>query len=177
MSHDDDRTIRDVEAYLRQLAAVAKSASTATGTAAIASALAEAQRISARGLRSAVQLGRDRGLSWRELADLLEIPASTLHRQYHNGAAILAAHDSPPDLIGEPSAAGGMPKEFDAFVGRERELAGLADLLCRTRLLSVIGPVGVGKTRLAAELAARVAPSYPGGITWVDLAHVTRPGL
>ncbi|GLY93987.1 LuxR C-terminal-related transcriptional regulator [Actinoplanes sp. NBRC 103695] len=165
----------DVEAYLRQLAAVAESANNASGTAAIASALAEAQRVAAWGLRSAVELGLERGLSWRQLAELLDIPASTLHRQYRSGAAILTARESPPDLPEAPSTAGRVPPWFDTFVGRERELAELSDLLGRTRLLSVIGPVGVGKTRLAGELARRVEPSYPGGVRWVSLAPVTKP--
>ena len=57
--------VRDVESYLRQLAAVAESARTASGAATIASALAEAQRVAAWGLRAAVELGRERGLSWQ----------------------------------------------------------------------------------------------------------------
>src|SRR5690242_4150154 len=141
----------------------------------MATALAEAQRVAAWGLRSAVELGREKGLSWRQLADLLDIPASTLHRQYRGGAAILTAPDSLPDLRDEPAATGGAPPWFDRFVGREHELADLSAALPRTRLLSVVGPVGVGKTRLAAELARRVAPSFPGGVRWVGLASVTKP--
>ena len=174
--HDEeDRPSKDVESYLRRLAAVADSATNASGAAAVASAFVEAQRVTAWGLRSAVELGRERGLSWRQLADLLDIPASTLHRQYRSGVAILTTHESPPDLLGVPSAARGVPPWFDRFVGRERELADLTELLHRSRLLSVIGPVGVGKTRLAAELARRVEPSYPGGVRWVELAPVTKP--
>jgi predicted ATPase/DNA-binding NarL/FixJ family response regulator len=167
--------VRDVESYLRQLAAVAESASTASGAAAIASALAEAQRVAAWGLRSAVELGRERGLSWRQLADLVDIPASTLHRQYRSGAAILSAPESRPDDHHVPSTAGRIPPGFDSFIGREPELADLSSLSRRTRLVSVVGPVGVGKTRLAAESARRVEPSYPGGVRWVELASVTKP--
>ncbi|WP_246595943.1 ATP-binding protein [Actinoplanes auranticolor] len=154
---------------------MADSASNASGTAAIASALAEAQRVAAWGLRSAVELGRARGFSWRQLADLLDIPASTLHRQYRSGAAILSAPESRPDDREAPSSAGPIPRAFDSFVGRERELADLSDMLRRTGLLSVVGPVGVGKTRFAAEWARRVESSYPGGVRWVDLASVTKP--
>jgi non-specific serine/threonine protein kinase len=167
--------VRDVESYLRQLAAVAESARTASGAATIASALAEAQRVAAWGLRAAVELGRERGLSWRQLADLLGIPASTLHRQYRSGAAIQPAPESRPDDHDVPSAAGRIPPAFDSFVGREPELADLPGLLRRTRLVSVIGPVGVGKTRFAAELARHVEPSYPGGVRWVELASLTEP--
>lgn len=159
--------ITDVEFYLRRLAAVAESASNASGTAAIASALVETQRVTAWGLRSAVELGRARGLSWRQLADLLDIPASTLHRQYRSGAAILTSPEHPPDLLEAPAAPTRVPPGFDRFVGRERELAHLPDLLGRTRLLSVIGPVGVGKARLAAEChrAGATHSDYkPGGL-------------
>ncbi|MEV6632573.1 LuxR C-terminal-related transcriptional regulator [Actinoplanes sp. NPDC051470] len=175
VEHEDDSLIKQVEFYRRRLAAVAESAGNTTETAAMAAAFAEAQRVAARGLRSAVELGLERGLSWRQLAELLDIPASTLHRQYRSGAAILTARESPPDRPDAPSTAGRVPPWFDTFVGRERELADLTDLLGRTRLLSVIGPVGVGKTRLAAELARRVEPAYPGGVRWAPLAPVTKP--
>ncbi|GAB7036651.1 MULTISPECIES: helix-turn-helix transcriptional regulator [Catenuloplanes] len=83
MSHDEeDDPAGDVESYLRRLAVVVESANAAPGPAGIASALADAQRVAAWALRSAVRLGRARGLSWRQLAELLDIPASTLHRQY-----------------------------------------------------------------------------------------------
>jgi predicted ATPase/DNA-binding CsgD family transcriptional regulator len=165
----------DVESYLRQLAAVTESAVNASGAAAIASALAEAQRVAAWGLRSAVELGRERGLSWRQLADLLDVPASTLHRQYRSGAAIVSAPEARPDDLEVVSTAGRTPPSSDTFIGREQELVDLPDLLRQTRLLSIIGPVGVGKTRFAGELARRVEPSYPGGVRWVELASVTKP--
>ncbi|MBL7253114.1 ATP-binding protein [Paractinoplanes lichenicola] len=173
MSHHEEDGL---ESYLRQLAAVVEAANSSAGTAGVASALAEAQRVAAWGLREAVRLGRERGLSWRQLAELLDIPASTLHRQYRSGAAILTTTESPPELPGAPpSASRGTPPAYDVFVGRERELADLSALVHQARLLTVIGPVGVGKTRLAAELARRVEPTLPGGVTWVDLAPVTKP--
>ncbi|MEV7629806.1 LuxR C-terminal-related transcriptional regulator [Actinoplanes sp. NPDC089786] len=167
--------VRDVESYLRQLTAVAESAGNASEAAAIAAAFAEAQRVAAWGLRSAVELGRDRGLSWRQLADLIDIPVSTLHRQYRSGTAILSAAESRPSFTEAPPGTCQVPPVFDSFVGRERELAALSDLLRRSRQVSVVGPVGVGKTRFAAELARRGEPSYPGGVRWVELAPVTKP--
>lgn len=65
------------------------------------------------------------------------------------------------------------PLEPDAFVGRSAELAGLARALDASRLVTVTGPGGVGKSRLAAHTAARSAPR--DGVWWVELAPVRDP--
>jgi len=67
----------------------------------------------------------------------------------------------------------------DTFVGRTRELERLRPLLLdtATRLVTLTGPAGTGKTRLAAELARQVAPEYPDGAVSVDLTRVSEPGL
>ncbi|MFD5826605.1 ATP-binding protein [Lentzea sp. NPDC060358] len=184
MTQQDDRRLAgEVESYLRQLMDVAAAAGRTSEPMAVAEALAEAQRVTAWGLRSAVELGRAHGLSWRELADVLSVPASTLHRQYSSGAAIVTAHDSaappvtvPPDRSGEPQP-GGPPAALDRFVGRRRELTEVPDLLWRRRLVSIVGPAGVGKTRLAGEIAALVRNDYRGGVWWVRLSSVTREWL
>ncbi|WP_041820320.1 ATP-binding protein [Streptomyces davaonensis] len=69
--------------------------------------------------------------------------------------------------------AGNLPLELDAFVGRTAELAGLADALDGTRLVTVTGVGGVGKSRLAARAAARSVP--PDGVWRVELAAVRDP--
>lgn len=63
----------------------------------------------------------------------------------------------------------------DAFIGRQRELDELSALLGTTRMLTVAGAPGVGKTRLARELAARVAGGFDNGVRWVELARVLDP--
>jgi predicted ATPase/DNA-binding winged helix-turn-helix (wHTH) protein len=63
------------------------------------------------------------------------------------------------------AAVASLPAEVDAFVGRARELATLADALAEHRLVTVLGPAGVGKTRLALQLARR-APL----VVWCPLA-------
>ncbi|HET9385036.1 MAG TPA: BTAD domain-containing putative transcriptional regulator [Gemmatimonadales bacterium] len=62
-----------------------------------------------------------------------------------------------------------LPIHLTRFIGRDRELAELAGLAVRSRLLTLTGAGGSGKTRLAAELAARVGSGY-GRTVWVDLA-------
>jgi len=66
-----------------------------------------------------------------------------------------------------------VPVDASSFVGRARELAELDALLRRTRLLTLAGTGGAGKTRLALELARAVEPSYPGGAALVELASLT----
>jgi predicted ATPase/DNA-binding SARP family transcriptional activator len=65
-----------------------------------------------------------------------------------------------------------LPAQLTSFVGREQELAELERLLPEARLLTLTGVGGVGKTRLALELAARVAEDIPGGVWFVDLSGI-----
>ena len=68
-----------------------------------------------------------------------------------------------------------LPADASSFVGRERELTELKALLGRTRLLTLAGTGGAGKTRLGLELARAVESSYPGGAALVELADLTDP--
>jgi predicted ATPase/class 3 adenylate cyclase len=71
-----------------------------------------------------------------------------------------------------------LPVPPTAFVGRERELAEVTDLLLDgARLLTLSGPGGTGKTRLALEAAAAAAHGYPDGASWVSLAPLTDSAL
>ncbi|MFL5798033.1 MAG: ATP-binding protein [Actinomycetota bacterium] len=70
-----------------------------------------------------------------------------------------------------------LPVPLTSFVGRDRELARIRDLLERTRLLTLTGPGGCGKTRLAIEGAAGLLPSFADGIFFVELAPIADPGL
>jgi non-specific serine/threonine protein kinase len=65
-----------------------------------------------------------------------------------------------------------MPSTPDAFVGRDSEIAEIASLLATARVFTLTGPGGVGKTRLATQLAARHGDVYPDGVRWVDLASL-----
>jgi len=70
-----------------------------------------------------------------------------------------------------------VPAATSSFVGRERELGELRALLRGTRLLTLVGTGGVGKTRLALELAGAAERSHPDGIAVVELAPVSDPAL
>jgi predicted ATPase len=69
----------------------------------------------------------------------------------------------------------GLPAELTSFVGRERELESIGEELAETRLLTLTGPGGSGKTRLAVAAAARALA--PDGVTFVELASIADPEL
>src|SRR5436305_8984189 len=71
------------------------------------------------------------------------------------------------------AASFGLPADASSFVGRGRELTELESLLKRTRLLTLAGTGGVGKTRLALELARSVEASYESGAALVELAAIS----
>jgi len=68
------------------------------------------------------------------------------------------------------SGRGALPAELTSFVGRRRELAETRRLLASSRLLTLTGPGGVGKTRLAMRMAAEVRRTFPDGVWFVELA-------
>lgn len=72
-----------------------------------------------------------------------------------------------------------LPTFAGDFVGREPEISAIAELLIQgqRRLVTVTGPGGIGKTRLAVEAARTVADAFPGGVAFVPLAAVLEPGL
>jgi non-specific serine/threonine protein kinase len=85
----------------------------------------------------------------------------------------------PPET--KPAAAGGakhnLPKALTSFIGREQQISELKGLLRQTRLLTLSGAGGCGKTRLALELAAQVCEDYTDGVCLVELALLADPGL
>src|SRR5260370_37806241 len=72
---------------------------------------------------------------------------------------------------------GNLPAEPNSFVGRERDLAELARLLSDVRALTLCGPGGIGKTRLALRLACEIVPGFPAGAWLVALADTEDPSL
>jgi predicted ATPase/DNA-binding SARP family transcriptional activator len=75
------------------------------------------------------------------------------------------------------TGAGNLPRQLTSFVGRQRERAAIARLLDSTQLVTLTGPGGCGKTRLALEVAADALAQLPDGAWFVDLASVSDPAL
>ena len=70
-----------------------------------------------------------------------------------------------------------LPQPLTPFVNRQRELRAVRPLLLEQRLLSLVGPAGIGKTRLGLELAANVEKRFSAGPWFVELASLTAPDM
>ena len=77
----------------------------------------------------------------------------------------------------DPAACHNLPVQLTSFVGRERALIELRERLRTTRLLTLTGTGGCGKTRLALQVAANTVDEYPDGVWLVELAGLAEPEL
>jgi hypothetical protein len=111
---------------------------------------------------------RLRDLGLHRLKDL-PVP----ERIYQLAAPGLAERFPPLKSLG---AAASLPVPPTALVGREEEIEGLRAVLARpgTRLVTLTGAGGIGKTRLAVQAAAGMPDEFPDGLWWVGLAPVSR---
>ena len=103
------------------------------------------------------QLGLEPGTELRQLEQAVlrhEVPVASSPRVRHN-----------------------LPAQLTSFFGREQELAELERCLGEARLITLTGVGGVGKTRLALELAVRVVEGFTGGSWLVDLSGIREAGL
>ncbi len=97
----------------------------------------------------------------------------------------VGAADTEPSVAGSERAPGhvrlgvpsNLPAELSTFVGRADDLERGARLLGESRLVTFTGAGGCGKTRLARQVAARVAERFPGGVWWVELAPLADGAL
>ncbi len=123
----------------------------------------------------------------RELAELL---ATALAVPDDERAAFLRAarravaveHLSPATLPLSPPSVGtphNLPAPLTSFVNRTHDVAAVTTLLRRSdvRLLTLVGPPGIGKTRLSVQAAEVLLPDFPDGVWFVDLASITDPAL
>jgi predicted ATPase/DNA-binding SARP family transcriptional activator len=72
---------------------------------------------------------------------------------------------------------GELPRELSSFIGREHEISEVKRLLGDTRLLTLTGPGGAGKTRLALAVAQDLVEGFEDGVWWVGLASLSDPNL
>ena len=110
------------------------------------------------------------------LAEELGVDPGPELRELHQRILLQAA-----SLMAGPEAAapsrGNLPAAVTSFVGRHAELAAAGNLLRQSRLVTLTGPGGTGKTRLAIELAGTLLESFPDGAWLVELEAVTDPAV
>ncbi len=86
-------------------------------------------------------------------------------------------NDFPPLRTANAVAAAHLPAQLTSFVGRGAQIGDVAQILKENRLVTLTGAGGVGKTRLAVQVADHVADEFAGGAWFVDLAPVANPLL
>ena len=82
-----------------------------------------------------------------------------------------------PGMARPARRSGNLPAETASFVGRHRELGEVRKKLTEARLVSLVGPGGVGKTRLAVRIATGLGRGFSGGAWLVELAEIGDPAL
>jgi predicted ATPase/class 3 adenylate cyclase/DNA-binding CsgD family transcriptional regulator len=85
--------------------------------------------------------------------------------------------DFPPLCTTKAAATHNIPAQLTSFIGRVEQLAEVPQILAANRLVTLTGAGGVGKTRLAVEVAALLAGELDGGVWFVDLAPIADPDL
>jgi predicted ATPase/class 3 adenylate cyclase len=84
--------------------------------------------------------------------------------------------DDFPPLASLDAIPNNLPLQLTEFVGRQAELAEAEQLFTRTRLVTILGQGGVGKTRLAIQTAADITADFPDGVFFVSLADISSSG-
>ena len=141
-------------------------------------ALAERAGVSARSISDL-----ERGLSRAPHPDTVAFLADALGLTGPERATFLAAAHpepaTPTALTPAPLVRLSLPAVLSPLIAREREEAALVHLLQRdaVRLLTLTGPGGVGKTRLALQVARTAADAFPDGVVFVSLASIPEPEL
>lgn len=82
-----------------------------------------------------------------------------------------------PPLRGAVTTISNLPAQPTSFVGRQQHLAAIEVLLNKAHVVTLTGPGGTGKTRLALQTATRVGDRYPDGVNFVDLSAITDASL
>ena len=102
------------------------------------------------------------------------------HRDNFTDTAAAASGNAGPGFAegnARFAASAGLPAEPTKFIGRRHLTSTVADQVKQSSLVTLTGPGGVGKTRLARRVAADVSPAFPDGVAWVALADVREARL
>jgi predicted ATPase/class 3 adenylate cyclase/DNA-binding CsgD family transcriptional regulator len=86
-------------------------------------------------------------------------------------------NEFPPLRVTKTVVAQNLPVQFTSFVGREADMAQVRDLVTQNRLVTLTGAGGVGKTRMAIQIASQSTGEFADGTWYVDLAPITDPDL
>ncbi|SFU06946.1 Predicted ATPase [Geodermatophilus amargosae] len=116
------------------------------------------------------ELGLDPGPDLKAVEQAVLTQAPDLESPVPSNPPLASRVDPRPDVISRPLATA-LPGPLEPLIGREGEVARLAELMVGHRLMTLIGPGGAGKTRLAAELAL----NCPRPVWWIDLSPVSSP--
>lgn len=139
-------------------------------------ALAERAHMSSGGI-SVLERGTRRAPqreTMRLLADALQLSSDDrLRLEQAARRSGSARRRNAPNTPSAAAEVGNLPFALTTFVGRERSSASLRDIIAEHRLVTVTGTGGVGKTRLAIEVAHAVCAQFPDGVWLVELAPLT----
>ncbi|MFI5387673.1 MAG: BTAD domain-containing putative transcriptional regulator, partial [Fimbriimonadales bacterium] len=111
-----------------------------------------------------------RTLLWRELAVAPSDEVSAMHRRIREGARRPVASGSPPRTV--PPSPTRIPKPLTNLIGREGAVAEVRALLRRSRLITLTGTGGIGKTRVALQVALEENAGFDDGSSFVSLASL-----
>ena len=125
--------------------------------------------------RGIVESDLSDGITLRDLGEHRLKDLARPHRLFQIVAPDLPA-DFPP-LKALDVLPNNLPIQLTSFIGREKEIAEVKQLFSETRLLTLTGPGGVGKTRLALQVAADLAGEFSGGVWLVELAALIDAAL